>query len=137
MKIKLAYILVLLLILPAAGFSQGRKTIKKKQISSQTVYEYFLEEGKKEPVIEQIQVYDTTGNVIELKEFNSEGLIKNWQKYSFDADDNKTEELHLDDRGKQLERTEWIYKNDLLVEKKYYDQKNRLVKRKEYKYKYR
>lgn len=137
MSRRILYITFLILIIPLSAHSQGRKTVKKKQIQSQTVYEYFLEEGRKDPVVERIEVFDTLGNVIELKEFNSEGIIKNWQKFAFDEDDNQIEEIVLDARGRQQERTVWIYKEDLLIEKKYFDHKDRMVKRKEYKYKYR
>ena len=39
--------------------------------------------------------------------------------------------------GNQVERFEWIYKDDLVVEKKYYDDRDRLAKRKEYRFNYR
>lgn len=129
--------LLLLFIFPVLCSAQGKKTIKNLHLKSQTVYEYFIAEGLKDPVIESIEVYDSTGNVIEFKEFSSEGDIKNWQTFKYDENDNKIEETTFDNKGRIEERIEWIYKNELVVEKKYFDHKNRLTKRKEYKYAYR
>jgi competence protein ComGC len=136
MNKRFAFVLILVTALPFACFSQSRKDIKKMQLQSKSVYEYFIEEGIKDPVLETYEVYDTTGNVIELKELNSEGLVKTWQKFAYDSKRNKIEELTLDQKGKIVEKVVWVYKDDLVVEKKYFDGKDRLVKRKEYKYKY-
>lgn len=117
--------------------AQSEEIISKNKVASQTVYEYFIEEGLKKPVVERIEKYDKSGNLIEEKEMNKEGEVKRWIKYKFDADRNKVEETNLNIRGGQEERIEWIYKDGLVTEKKYYDHKDRLVKRKEYKYEYR
>lgn len=129
-------LLILIIVIPISCFSQSRKDIKKKQLQSKSVYEYFIEEGIKDPVLETYEVYDTTGNVIELKEVSKEGVVKSWQKFSYDSKRNKIEELTLDQKGKVEEKVVWVYKDGLVVEKRYFDSKDRLVKRKEYKYKY-
>lgn len=127
----------MLILAPAFVHGQSEAIISKQNIASQTVYEYFIEEGLKDPVVERIEKYDKNGYMIEEKEMNKEGEVKVWMKYKYDADGNKVEETILNIRGGQEERTEWIYKDGLVVEKKYYDHKDRLVKRKEYKYEYR
>ncbi|MDF1572734.1 MAG: hypothetical protein P1P82_14090 [Bacteroidales bacterium] len=126
-----------LAILPAFGYAQSEEIISKNKITSQTVYEYFIEEGMKKPVIERIEKYDRSGNMTEEKEMNKLGEVRLWVRYKYDAEGNKVEETILNIRGGQEERFEWIYKGGLVVEKKYYDHKDRLVKRKEYKYEYR
>jgi hypothetical protein len=126
-----------LLLLPAFIFAQDEEIIRAKKITSQTVYEYFIEEGMKDPVVERIERYDEAGNMIEEKEMNKEGDIRDWMKYKYDDKGNKVEETKINIRGGQEERIEWIYNDGLVVEKKYYDHKDRLVKRKEYKYEYR
>lgn len=125
------------LLVPVMMHAQNEAIISKNKVASQTVYEYFIEEGLKKPVVERIEKYDKSGNLIEEKEMNKEGEVKKWMKYKFDADRNKVEETILNIRGGQEERIEWIYKDGLVTEKKYYDHKDRLVKRKEYKYEYR
>ena len=137
MTTKILFSLIILFSLPVLTFSQGKKTIKSKQLESKTVHEYFVKEGQKESVIEMIEIFDTEGNVTELKEFNSDGEIKNWKIYKYDEDKNKIEELTFNAKGKVMERIVWIYNDGLVVEKQYYDHKGRLTKRKEYTYEYR
>jgi len=137
MHLKTVLLCLLAALVPALSVAQGSKTLKRNKIESQTVYEYFIEEGLKDPVVEQIERYDADGNLIEQKQFNKEGDIKDWQIFKYDTAGNKTEEITMDMRGNQDERVVWIYDGDLVVEKKYYDHKDRLVKRKEYKYTYR
>jgi hypothetical protein len=129
--------LLLLCILPFASHAQGRKTVEKNKIVQQTVYEYFVAEGLSKPVVEEIINYDEEGNVIEHQVFNKYGEYKSWQKFRYDEDGNKVEETILDGNGNQVERFEWIYKDDLVVEKRYYDDRDRLAKRKEYRFSYR
>jgi len=128
---------MLLCILPFVSFAQGRKTIEKKEIVEQTVYEYFVAEGLSKPVVEEIIRYDEEGNIAEHQVFNKYGEYKSWEKFKYDGDGNKVEEIILDGKGNQVERFEWIYKDELVVEKRYYDNRDRLSKRKEYKYSYR
>ncbi|MCF8226779.1 MAG: hypothetical protein K9J30_12950 [Bacteroidales bacterium] len=127
--------LFLLLTVPET-FCQSRKTIENKGIIKQTVYEYFIGEGLKDPVVEMVEQYDTTGRVIETKVFNKEGKIKEWKQYRYNSEGEKTEEVTLDGKGRTEEREVWVYKDGLVIEKKYYDHKDRLYKRKEYRYEY-
>lgn len=133
MKIKFLQ-LALLLLLPGLLVAQGRKELRENKVVRQTVYEYFIAEGLKDPVVEVIETYDERGNIVEFKQFNKVGEIKLWQQFKYDSDDNKIEESILDAKGKQSERFVWIYKDGFVIEKQYFDQKDRLVKRKEYKY---
>lgn len=136
MILRFKHLFVLMLLLPVMGHAQDKEVAKKNKVQSQTVQEYFIEEGLSDPVVEQIEKFDRDGNRIELKEFNKEGDIKDWRLYKYDAAGNNTEEIQMDMRGNQEERIVWVYKNGLVVEKKYFDHKDRLVKRKEYKYTY-
>jgi hypothetical protein len=124
------------LLLPAIAYSQGRKTVEKKGIVKQTVYEYFIADGMRDPVVEEIITYDSQGNETEHKVLNKVGEVKSWQIFSYDEEGNKIGESILDDNGEQLERFEWIYEDGLVVEKRYFDDRDRLAKRKEYKYEY-
>ncbi len=136
MRLHIRILFVLLILIPVSGHAQNKEVVRKNKVESQTVYEYFIEEGISEPIVEKIEKYDAQGNLVEVKEFNKEGDIKDWKLYKYDASGNNTEETQMDMRGNQEERTVWVYKNGLVVEKKYYDHKDRLVKRKEYKYTY-
>lgn len=138
-RIKLKYILFFLLcftLLSAEMTGQSSKVIRNNEIKSQTVYEYFLEDGIDEPVIEKIEEYDENGEVIELKEFSKEGVVKLWMKYKYDEEGRIVEETELDKKGRIVIREVTIYKDELRVEKHFFDGKGRMVKKKRYEYEY-
>jgi hypothetical protein len=124
-------------LLTADLLGQSAKTIKEKKIASQTVYEYFLEQGMDKPVVESVETYNEEGMLTEIKEFNSKGELKLWEAYSYDEDGNLVEARFFNSRGK-LERKEvTVYSDGLRVERLFYNQKDKLVKRKVYEYEYR
>jgi hypothetical protein len=126
-----------LLMVAGPVLGQGTRTIREKKIASLTVYEYFVEEGIDEPVIESIERYNENGELIELKELNSKSEVKRWEKYAYDDEGKLVEEVFLDIKGK-VERTEkTIYKDGLRAEKQFYNNKDKLTKRKVYEYEYR
>ena len=53
---KILAFFALMMLLTGTLVAQGTKTIKEKQISTLTVYEHFLEDGEKEPVVEAIEM---------------------------------------------------------------------------------
>jgi hypothetical protein len=127
----------LLLFAGIAVSAQSKKTIRTKNISSQTVHEYFIEEGFKDPVVESIETYNEEGDVLEIKVFNKSGEIKRWEKYSYNEDGDVIEEQFLDARGRVTRTEKNVYKDGLRVEKQFYNQKGKLYKRKVYEYEYR
>ena len=128
---------ILLFLIPALTFGQGSKTLKKKNVVSQTTYEYFLAEGKKDPVVEKIETYDTAGNMTEIKVLSKLGDVKQWEQYSYDENDDVVEEKYLDERGRITDRIEYTFEDKLVQEKRYYDHRDRLVKKKTYSYEFR
>lgn len=137
MKFTFRYICLILILIPTTSVGQGSKTLVRNAVSSQITYEYFLAEGIKEPVVEKIEAYDPEGNVIERKEFNSDGEVKKWKVFTYDENGDVTEEKDMDEKGRIVERITYTYKDRLIQEKKYYDRKDRMVKRKTYSYEYR
>jgi hypothetical protein len=120
---------------PVTG--QSSKTISEKKIASLTVNEYFVEEGMDEPLVESIERYNEVGDPVEIKEFNSKGEVKRWEKYAYNKEGKLVEEVFLDEKGK-VERTEKsMYKDGLRIEKQYFNNKDKLTKRKVYEYEYR
>lgn len=126
-----------LALISAPLMGQSAKTIREKKIASRTVQEYFIDEGMDQPVIESIEKYDAMGNLLEIKEFNSKGDIKLWEKYSYDEDGNVVEALFFNARGKLESKEISVYSDGLRVEKQYYNNKDKLVKRKVYEYEFR
>lgn len=140
MKEKKSVVLVLaaaLLFAISPMMGQSTKTVKEKNISSQTVYEYFIEDGIDEPVVESIERFDENGEMVELKELNSKGDVKLWEKYVYNEDGKLTEIIVLDVKGRVESTEKSIFKDGLRVEKQYFNNKDQLVKRKVYEYEYR
>lgn len=127
-------ILCLLFGLTASVSAQDRKDIRDAGIVSRTVNEYFIEEGIKEPLIESFQRYNEDGEVVEIKEFNKRGEITRWEKYAYDEDRNLTEEVFLDEKGKVISTEKTIYEDGFKLEKHYYNNKEKLYKKKVYVY---
>jgi len=123
------------LAVPMLG--QSTKIIKEKKIASRSIYEYFVEEGIDEPLLESYEKYDTVGNLLEIKELNSKGEVKLWQKYVYDEAGNVVEEISLDAKGRLESREKSIYSDGLKIEKQFYNKKDKLVKRKVYEYEFR
>ena len=137
MTFRLIALAGLVLFAGITGSAQSKKTIREKNISAQTVQEYFIEEGYKDPVVESIEKYNEDGDLLEIKVFNKGGEIKKWEKYAYNGDGDVVEEVFMDARGR-VDRTEKnIYKDGLRVEKQYFNQKGKLYKKKVYEYEYR
>ncbi len=128
--------IAILLMTPLFCLGQGKKTLVRNKVSSQTVYEYFIAEGMDEPVVEKREMYDTLGNRVEVQEYNRDGVLKKWERYEYNEDGDMIEEVSLDDKERQLERIVYVIEDGLLKEKQYFDRKDRMYKRKEYVYEY-
>jgi hypothetical protein len=125
------------LIMAGPVLGQSTTIIKEKKIATRTVQEYFIDEGMDEPVVESIERYNESGDLIEIQEFNSRGDVKLWEKYTYDNEGRVVEEIFLDAKGR-IERTEKsIYSDGLKIEKQYYNNRDKLYKRKVYEYEYR
>lgn len=130
-------VLILLIVGMTIATGQGKKTIREKQIVTVTVEEYFLDEGMKEPVVESVEKFNEDGELIELQEFNKRGVVKKWEKYLYDEEGQLVEEQYLDEKGRITRTEKNIYREDLRVEKHFFDGKGRLYKKKVYLYEYR
>ena len=125
------------LIMAGPVLGQSTTIIKEKKIATRTVQEYFIDEGMDEPVVESIERYNERGDLVEIQEFNSRGEVKLWEKYAYDNEGRVVEEIFLDTKGR-VERTEKsIYSDGLRIEKQYYNNRDKLYKRKVYEYEYR
>jgi len=116
---------------------QSTEIIQEKKIASRSVYEYFVEEGIDEPLLESYEKFDEQGNLLEIKELNNKGEVKLWQKYVYDKEGKVVEEISLDSKGRVESKEKSIYSDGLRVEKQFYNKKDKLVKRKVYEYEFR
>ena len=135
-KGKWLFTFFLIVVLTGSLEGQDRKDIRDKDIVSITVNEYFIEEGLDEPLVESIEKYNEDGEVIELKEFNKRGVITRWEKYTYDEDRNVIEEIFLDARGKVTRTEKSIFEDGFRVEKHYFNERDKLFKKKVYVYEY-
>ncbi len=135
-KGKCIFTFFLIVVLTGSLYGQDRKDIRDKGIVSITINEYFIEEGLDEPLVESIEKYNTDGELIELKEFNKRGDITKWEKYIYDEDRNVVEEIFLDARGKVTSREKSVFEDGFRVEKHYFNERDKLYKKKVYVYEY-
>jgi hypothetical protein len=135
-KDKCLFTFFLIIVLSGSLYGQDRKDIRDKGIVSMTINEYFIEEGLDEPLVESTEKYNEDGEVIELKEFNKRGDITKWEKYTYDEDRNLIEEIFLDARGKVNRTEKSFYEEGFRVEKHYFNERDKLYKKKVYVYEY-
>ncbi len=136
MKQLALFLFALLFAITTSG--QDRKEVIEKGIQVKRNYELDVANGDKEPSIEKEETYNFRGDLIELKVYSDKGkTVDNWVKYKYDTLGNLIEEQNLNSKGEVKERFEYKYENGLKVEKLYYDNKNRLTKKKIYKYELR
>lgn len=135
---KLVFILIIGLI-ALNSFGQDKKDIRDIGIQVKRSYELDVANGDKEPAVEKEEFYNFRGDLVEIKEYVDKGkTIDNWVKYKYDAQGNLIEEQELTPKGEIKMRYEYKYdENDLKTEKLFYDNKNRLFKKKIYKYELR
>jgi len=133
---KYTLMICLMVGLAAALNGQDRKDIRDAGIVSLTVNEYFLEDGLDEPQVESIERFNEDGEVIELQEFNKRGEVTRWEKYSYDEDRNLIEEVFLNGRGKVTRTEKYIFEEGFRVEKQYFNERDKLYKKKVYVYEY-
>jgi hypothetical protein len=131
------FILAILLI-SLSSYAQDRKEVIEKGIQVKRNYEINVAEGDNTPYLEKEEHYNFRGDLTEIKELKDNGkTLVLWFKYKYDSQGNVTEELELTAKGEQKERIEYKYENGLKIEKNYYDSKNRLSKKKTFKYELR
>lgn len=96
-----------------------------------------IDQGEKNLLVEKEEFFDDNGELIELKEYDEKGRIKKWEQYRYSTEGKLIEERFLDYKGETEKRIEHIFENGLKVEKLYYDDRNRLYKKKRYEVEFR
>lgn len=134
---KFTLMIFMMVGLAAALSGQDRKDIRDAGIVSVTVNEYFIEDGLDEPLVESIEKFNEDGEVIEIQEFNKRGEVTRWEKYSYDEDRNLVEEVFLNARGRVTRTEKSIYEEGFRVEKHYFNERDKLYKKKVYVYEYK
>lgn len=130
-RIVLIYFMVVTTFLLQA---QSAKKVKEYKITTKQTIEIEVERGTKARTIEEFEAFNADGNIIEYRDYNSDGKLKSWIKYEYNADEEIIKEVYLNEKGNLIESIEYIFKDGLKTEKLYFDSKHRLVKKKVYEY---
>jgi YD repeat-containing protein len=127
-----------LIIVTLISYGQDKKDVIEKGIQVKRNYELDIANGDKEPSLEKEEFYNFRGDLVEVKSYTDNGkTLNDWTKYKYDTQGNLIEEQALNPKGDQKERFEYKYEDGLKTEKLFYDNKNRLTKKKIFKYELR
>ncbi len=123
------------------GNAQKRKDLKKYHVK--TITEFKTEDGKS--LIEEKNIFDKNGNLLEKTNYNKEGQLKSVFKYTYNASDDVVTEEEYGADGKLKEKKVYLYNglgekteeqifgSDLKLQKKHvyiYDAKGFKIERK-------
>jgi YD repeat-containing protein len=136
MKASIIFLFLIIFTLILNG--QDKKDVIEKGIQIKRNFGLDIANGEKDPSLEKEEFYNFRGDLVEIKDYTDDGkTIAVWTKYKYDSQGNLIEEQELTAKGEQKERFEYKYENGLKVEKLFYDNKNRLNKKKIFKYELR
>jgi hypothetical protein len=131
-------ILISLLIVSQLIIAQSKETIIEKGIVVKTTYKQDLEDGEKERRIDKIETFNSKGELVDLKIYNSGGkYAKDWFVYTYNSDGKLIEELEYDSKKKLKDRTVYKYVDGLRTSKEVFDAKGRLSRKTTYEYQFK
>lgn len=117
-------------------FGQNKKSeIVQFGIEVKRYYEQDIKNGEAKPSLFKEEFFNFRGELVETKEYSTKDKkVALWVKYKYDFDGNTIEELELNEKGEQKSKTVDKFEKGLRVERFYYDEKDRLVKKRTYTY---
>ena len=95
-------LILVLVILSLAGFSQKKKEIKKNRIKSIVVTD--TENGK--TINDSKTIYNTNGEVIEEVNYDKTGQVKSILKYKYNSEGDVLEEAEYDPKNQLKENVQ-------------------------------
>jgi YD repeat-containing protein len=135
---KTSLIILALILVSLISNGQDKKEVIEKGIQVKRNYGLDIANGDKEPSLEKEEFYNFRGDLVEVKDYTDNGkTLSGWTKYKYDSQGNLIDEQELTSKGEQKERFEYKYEDGLKTEKLFYDPKNRLTKKKIFKYELR
>jgi hypothetical protein len=115
-------------------FGQSKSEIKELNIRSTTVWNYDYSTGKEVKKMESYTKFNNAGLVIESAEYDKAGKLKEHIVYTYDENNNVTEEKFFDESNKLVKTYKYTYKNNLRFSKEKYDAGGKLEWKKIYSY---
>ena len=113
--------------------AQSGKEIKAMQIITKETWNHTDSKSK---FLETIEKFDKEGNLIEEIEYNSDRSIKKHTKWTYNANNDKLTETEFDEKGRVISKTEYKYEGSLRTSRKKYDEKEKLISWKIYKFEF-
>ncbi|MEA3443811.1 MAG: hypothetical protein U9R19_03710 [Bacteroidota bacterium] len=127
---------ILLATFSCFTFGQKKTQIIEKGINNVKTYEQRLSKGLEKKYIIKEESYNEQGKLIELRKIKRKGENKKWEKYKYDKNGKLIEETHLDEKGKVKKRIVTKYRNDLIIERDFYNSDDKIYKKKTYEYQF-
>jgi hypothetical protein len=129
-------IIISFILIATNAFSQNKKSeVIQLGIETKRYYEQDIKNGDTEPTLYKEEFFNFRGELIETKEYSKkDNKITLWFKYKYDHEGNLIEEKELNEKGVQKSRTVDKFEKGYRVERLYYDDKDRLIKKRVYKY---
>lgn len=115
--------------------AQKRKDVKKAGLSHKKEWRYTYENNQEKKHLEAEYIYNKNGDTILEKEYDDHNNTILHKEYKYDDSGNEILQIEYNPKGQVIEKVETIYKNNLKVERKYFDPKGKLKSRKVYEYK--
>lgn len=129
-------LIICFILISTSLFAQNKKSeIVQLGIEVKRYYEQDIKNGETEPKLFKEEFFNFRGELVESKEYSiKDKKITLWFKYKYDQEGNLIEEIELNDKGTQKSRVVDRFEKGFRVERLYYDDKDRLVKKRVYKY---
>jgi len=132
-------ILVAFILIAFTSFGQNKKSeIVQYGIEVKRYYEQDIKNGETKPSLFKEEFFNFKGELVETKEYSiKDKKVVVWIKYKYDFDGNTIEEQELNEKGEQKSKMVDKFEKGLRVERLYYDDKDRVVKKRTYTYDFR
>jgi hypothetical protein len=131
---KKLFILAIGSIVGIASYAQSKTEVKDNGIKSTTVWNYDYSSGKEVKKIESISKFNEDGLLIESSDYDKAGKLKERIVYTYNANNDATEEKYFDANNKPSKTYKYTYKGKLKLTKEKYDAAGKLEWKKVYSY---
>ncbi len=102
-----------LTVLSISCFSQSRKEISKAGVKKITETDIRYENGKEVKVVLSVTSYNSSGNVVECKEYDKKaGAFKKHEKFSYNSNGDVVKIVEFDSKGNETKHTVYKYNSD-------------------------
>jgi hypothetical protein len=131
----------LILLLSLAPFClQGqelsRKEASKAKVKSVSVFETNVSDKKAKPILESMNRYDESGNLLEILEKDKNGVVTLHESYEYNSEGQKSVEIQYEPDGKIKKKNVFKYSDGLRSERQTFDKNGALISQRKYVYEF-